>query len=442
MKDWPLWRRVVVYLLLAVLLVVGVSIVVGIRAVQRHQGRYLVLLQNTDELRATGGFMGAYTILDWASSEPFRFTLRDIYDPSGMSSVLPSPPGQGEYLSGGDGLRLVDANWDADFPTSAERILWFFEHIHNDPQQYDGVITVPLTLVEDVLAALGSVYLPDQAEWVSAETLATVARRDRELFFPGSQEKTQVLQGLTNALLLKLAELRPSEWRRLVADVVKSPHWRDVQVFARDPALQRLVTIFHLDGSVEPFTTAELFLFPVESNVGINKANRGITRQTEVRVAGQQLEWVSRWTNHFTLADRPEPVESNSEYATAEHLSYVNYQRVLTHPELVVEEIWVGDERVEGWDDELVTSRAGDVYRQVGFLVVVPESTAVTVRVVWSLSTTLAEELTQADRTGVTLQRQSGVQYEAVGLACGSEAVQPLTLARRVYRGHCAGGIE
>src|SRR5690606_29019820 len=100
------------------------------------------------------------------------------------------PAGQAEYLSEGRGMKLVDANWDPDFPLTARRILSYFESIQSDPQRYDGVIAVPLSVVERVVALLGGVYVADLGRTVEADELALLLRYNRGEFFSGSQEKT------------------------------------------------------------------------------------------------------------------------------------------------------------------------------------------------------------------------------------------------------------
>jgi hypothetical protein len=369
------------------------------------QGKFLVLLQNSDEIRATGGFIGSYTILDLASSEPLRLVIRDMYDPSGLSQTLPSPPGQAKYLSEGQGLKLVDANWNPDFPTSAELILQYFALLPGDPKHYDGVIGLPLTTVERVVTALGGVYVADQQQTITGETLADLVRRDRDQFFAGSQEKTQALQAVYTAIKLKLADLSLADWLGLIKALNSNRLLQEVQFFALNPSLQNNYQTASLDGALLPYGDNELYLFPVESNVGINKANRKVERFLSASLKGQRLTLTTVFKNNYTKAARPE-LDSNSAYAVAPHLSYVNYYRLLTRPDMMVISIKINDELVETWDETELISAAGLLYKQVGFLVVVPEQERVTVEAQFETPLISQSEL--------IIQRQVGLPYTSI----------------------------
>ena len=366
--------------------------------------RYLVLLQNTDEIRATGGFIGSYTVLDFGSSEPLRLTIHDMYDPSGMSMTLPSPPGQREYLSEGKGLKLVDANWSPDFPTSAAQILQYFENIQGDPQRYDGIIALTLPTIEQLVETLGGLYLADQQHTVTGENLAVLMREDRGEFFAGSQEKEQSLQSFYTALKLRLAELTWDEWRQIFR-ALESNLALELQLFAHNDQTQRSIETARLDGSIQSFQSNEIFIFPVESNVGINKANRKVTRQLTARVQDQQLGVTTIFYNAFTANERP-IIPAESSYAVAPHLSYVNYYRLLVRPDMAIETIRVDDQPIAQWDEDSIMSSSGGQYKQIGFLVVVPEESTVIVEAQFSLP--------ELRKPKLIIQRQVGLEYQSI----------------------------
>ncbi|MFH2118484.1 MAG: DUF4012 domain-containing protein [Candidatus Paceibacterota bacterium] len=368
-------------------------------------GKYLVLLQNSDEIRATGGFIGSYAILDLNSAEPLRLEIRDMYDPSGISQTLPSPPGQAEYLSEGKGMKLIDANWSPDFPTSAKQILQYFAVIPNDPQTFDGVIALPLTVVENLLEHLGGIYVADQQQLIDGDNLAAVVRQDREHFFAGSRDKAQSLQSLYTALKLKLGQLSLTEIWQLWQTLDHAKLRQEIQVFAQNPKLQKALASADLTGSLIAYQPQDLFIFPVESNVGINKANRKVSRQLTAQVKDQQLILIVKFQNDFTKAERPVlPADSN--YAVAPHLAYVNYYRLLTRPDMTVESIELNGEPILDWDETEITSAAGVAYKQIGFLLVVLEQEQATAQIEFAIP--------PIDRPHLIIQRQVGLSYISI----------------------------
>jgi hypothetical protein len=401
-----------------------------------QQGHYLVLLQNTDEVRATGGFIGSYTVVDFSQANPFELEIRDIYDPSGISFTVPSPAGHAQYLSDGTKLmRLHDANWSPDFPSSAQLILRFFTKLTNDPQTYDGVIAVPLSVIEDLLAAVGEVYVTDQQRAVAADNLAEIIRQDRQSFFPGSQEKQQSLQAFYTALMVKLTQLSPGEWQQLVLELLDSQTLQQLQLYAKDQAVEQQVRAAGLDGALEAYSPQELYLFPVESNVGINKANRRVERSLEVSFDDQLLTVTTQFTNRFTKADRPQ-LAVHSNYQVADHLAYVNYYRLLVRSDMRVRQVLVdGQPLAESkWHERIIVSDDGTSYLQLGLLVVVSEDGQAVTQVTFAVPANIQPKL--------VLQQQIGISYDQVIWQCSGENSQQLTANYHLYRGICDQAVE
>jgi hypothetical protein len=230
-------------------------------------------------------------------------------------------------------------------------------------------------------------------------------RRDRDQFFAGSQEKTQALQAVYTAIKLKLADLSLADWLGLIKALNSNRLLQEVQFFALNPSLQNNYQTASLDGALLPYGDNELYLFPVESNVGINKANRKVERFLSASLKGQRLTLTTVFKNNYTKAARPE-LDSNSAYAVAPHLSYVNYYRLLTRPDMMVISIKINDELVETWDETELISAAGLLYKQVGFLVVVPEQERVTVEAQFETPLISQSEL--------IIQRQVGLPYTSI----------------------------
>jgi len=119
--------------------------------------RYLLVFQNNSELRASGGFLGSYALVD----------IRD-----GKIRNLEVPGGGSYDTEGGMNIRVVapkalwlvnplwhfwDANWWADWPTTAKNLMWFYEK--SDGPTVDGVISLTPTVIERLLEITGPIDL-------------------------------------------------------------------------------------------------------------------------------------------------------------------------------------------------------------------------------------------------------------------------------------------
>ncbi len=101
---------------------------------------YLVVTQDKNELRPTGGLI---TALDVFTFEKGKLTNKSSYDVKNSDKLLKGqvdPPDALKKYLGQNNWKLADANWDADFRIAAPKIEWFLQNEVN--QLIDGVVTM------------------------------------------------------------------------------------------------------------------------------------------------------------------------------------------------------------------------------------------------------------------------------------------------------------
>jgi hypothetical protein len=81
---------------------------------------YLILAQNSDELRATGGFISAAGVVRLENGRITDMKLTDSYAVDDLDQPHPLAPGPLAEQMGAQILLLRDSNWSPDFPASAE----------------------------------------------------------------------------------------------------------------------------------------------------------------------------------------------------------------------------------------------------------------------------------------------------------------------------------
>lgn len=426
-------------------------------ALSKGKQRWLILFENNDELRATGGFIGSYALVTLNQGVLEELVIEDIYDADGQfAGFVHAPPGAYEYLSGGNGLRLPDANWSPDFPTAAQQVLEFFAW--GEKSGITGVVALNQELVRDFLAVTGPLVLPDYPEPVTAQTLDRALRSNRDQFFPGSIQKKHLLSQTLTQLLLRLQTLSKTELAALATATTKRLTTKDIQLYATDHELQEKLDALGLTGrvglTVRPYqggssavgvapigiapandiTPAEppdFYFFSVESNVGINKANAGITRQLSLSLQPEVTTVTTTWQNQNYPATTTDTNKSNEEVTSgrqaaleaalsaltpalissdsAAHLSYVNYHRLLLLPQTEVRSITYQGKPITAWDQTSLITDAGESFTQIGFLVVVPEQTEGQLVVELTTPAQLQAKLLDQSPLKIQLQKQSGV---------------------------------
>ncbi len=380
---------------------------------------WIIVLQNSDEIRASGGFAGSYITVPVIDGKISSFVVEDIYDADGQfEGYIEAPPGAKEYLSSNRGLRLPDANWHADFPSSADQMLQFFAF--GNKQNVHGLVAVNLHLAEAVLGMLGPVNLPDYDALLTPDNLSQELRKGRDDFFPGSIQKKHILSQVAIAVVIELKSIGPTAVKDLGALLKQSVIEKNILAFARDPEMQIFIENLGADGSLlDPESD---YLYLVESNVAINKANKGISRELAVNWDQQLIEVLLTFTNNNLppeetslsgLIPSQQEIENRNQ---AEHNGYINYQRVLMPQHWEVETINYRDNSLTKWDEEIIKDSHGNSYKQIGFLITLPE------REQGSLEIKILPLRDKAPKS-LILQKQPGTPSYEVSLTSPSEKI-------------------
>ncbi|MCR4280484.1 MAG: DUF4012 domain-containing protein [Candidatus Komeilibacteria bacterium] len=119
--------------------------------------RYLIFFQNSNELRATGGFLGSFALLDIDKGEIQNIEVPGggTYDLKGELKENLIPPYPLQLLS--PRWQIWDANWWPDWPTSAAKLSWFYEK--SGGPTVDGVIAINSVVLESLLDMTGPIDL-------------------------------------------------------------------------------------------------------------------------------------------------------------------------------------------------------------------------------------------------------------------------------------------
>jgi hypothetical protein len=242
---------------------------------------YLILAQNRDELRGTGGFIsgiGRFTIQDGMIKQ---FELGDSYQIDDFSKTYPTPPEPLKRFMLADYWVTRDANWSPDFPTTSQQAQLLYQLSTSIPTQ--GVIAFNQLAVKRILEVIGPVQVPGTDEPVNA---ANVEDFMGQAWAPDpgeglnqewwSHRKDFMLQ-LGNAILGKvLSSDDPAQLLNLARTMVRLLEQGHVLVYFNDPQAQIVLEQGGWDGGLYPGDSDYLYL--VDSNVGFNKVDSVIQR--------------------------------------------------------------------------------------------------------------------------------------------------------------------
>jgi len=263
---------------------------------------FLVLLQNNDELRPTGGFLGTYGILEIKDGDISRFDTHDIYhmDMPVKDKMNITPPEPLKKYLEVDKWFMRDANWSPDWPTAASQIEWFYKkedsilppanQINNFSGEFSGIVAITPKFVTDLLAIAGPVFV--SGEEYNKDNFQRLLQYKVEadyiqLGIPSWQRK-EVIGELVKELKIKLFDLPFSSWRQILARFEENILEKDILIYLKDELAQKLVK--DLGGAGEVKEIDGDYLMAVDANLAALKTdaviNRNISYELEQRAGG------------------------------------------------------------------------------------------------------------------------------------------------------------
>lgn len=253
-----------------------------------EDAHYLILLQNGQELRQSGGFVGTYgmmTISNGRISEleinPIS-TLNQAYVDE-RNGVLPAPAPIVEYLGQEEWLPH-DANWAADFPLVAAELADMYDD--TGWPELQGIIAVNDSAVQAVLEVVGpyDVQFEDIAEVVSPESFLDLIQSYRD----GSELHKAFVGILGRSLIDQVIEAEFDTKKAVFWSMRDSANEREIQVAMLDPVLQAEVQSRGWDGALVPDPAIETLGFTI-SNVTGNKASDKIWVNAALEVSASEV---------------------------------------------------------------------------------------------------------------------------------------------------------
>lgn len=251
--------------------------------------KYLILFQNDNELRPTGGFLTAYSVIFIEDGKVTPEKSDDIYElDKKFYKKIPIPEELGRYLTTEKYWNLRDMNISPDFKTSMDQ---FFEHyltIRGEPDNIDGIIAVDTHILTRLLETLGPVEVPGFGIF-SAEidkrcdcpqvvyALSEIITRPTPYL---REDRKGVLGPMMQAILAKTYSAPKQHWSQLFDLLWKSIEQRHLQMYFLDESAQQAAEAINAAGRMIPPEKGD-FLAIINANLGGAKSNLFTTSEVK-----------------------------------------------------------------------------------------------------------------------------------------------------------------
>ncbi|MSR85052.1 DUF4012 domain-containing protein [Candidatus Uhrbacteria bacterium] len=246
----------------------------------REEKRYLLLLQNADELRPTGGFLGVIGVLHLHAGQIKSLDFQDVYAIDGPVQEIwrDVPP---EILRRELGVKawfLRDRNWSPDFPSSAEAIIDTYTRermlvASSTIPIIDGVIAFEPEVFRRLLEFTGPLTVDGKT--FDAGNFFDQLQYDVEIGYregdKTSRERKDIVSHVGDALMSVLASQPLSRFPTLLETILTSLDEKDVLLYTRDTKALALLDDYRWTGRTLPTPTD--YVWVVDANLAAFKTD-------------------------------------------------------------------------------------------------------------------------------------------------------------------------
>jgi hypothetical protein len=243
---------------------------------------YMVLQQDCYELRASGGLISTFGILQCSHDS---LKLADYHRSSDLSvglangqSTQPLPS-----LGGYPTLRFWDAGWWPDFHETTDVLsrIWSI----NGKAPVDGYIGIDPVAIQYVLERTGPIEMPEFGETVTADNLLKLIAK-----YWGAGRNSAFLESLSAHFFQRVTGSGPQQWVSLGRAFAQALAEKHMLLYFNDPGVEQ--SLSELDWSGDVRRTNGDYLMAVDSNIGGNtdeyKLNLWVKPKMSVEVTRQK----------------------------------------------------------------------------------------------------------------------------------------------------------
>ncbi len=245
--------------------------------------KYLVIFQNDNELRPTGGFMTAYAVVFVENGKVSPEKSDDIYELDKKFTKKPAiPPELGRFLVTEKKWNLRDMNIDPNFESSMKTFHEYYKQIPGEPQNIDGIIAIDTNILERIVNILGPIdvagygtFSAKKLERCDCPEIIYMLSEIIDRPTPYLRENRKgILAPMMQSIIQKTYATDRSKWPQLAELLWKGIEGRHVQFYFLNPEIQAAAKTINATGELPKLPQdGSDFLAVVDANLAGAKSN-------------------------------------------------------------------------------------------------------------------------------------------------------------------------
>ena len=260
--------------------------------------KYLFLFQNNQEMRATGGFIGSYGVIDIFNGRINKFFIDGIFNPDGQLREKVVPPVPIQKISAA--WSLHDSNWFPDFPVSAEKAIWFYEKTGGPT--VDGIITMTPNVMKKLLEVSGPIDMPEYGVVIDKDNFLEKVQNEVEVEYDKElNQPKKILADLAPKILDVIFNSKKISSAVKTLDILmESLNEKQILLYSRNYEVEKKISEESWSGEV--LSTDKDYLSVINSNINGFKTDgvvdEKIEHQTEIKSDGSIIDSVTITRKH------------------------------------------------------------------------------------------------------------------------------------------------
>ncbi|OGY85928.1 MAG: hypothetical protein A2233_00330 [Candidatus Kerfeldbacteria bacterium RIFOXYA2_FULL_38_24] len=245
----------------------------------------LFFLQNNNELRPTGGFLGTYGELTLDAGDLSKLYTENVYvlDEKNTNKITEPAPLPLQQQTKTAQAFLRNENWWPDFPTSARKMESKFIEEGGNPD-VSCVMVINIPFIVDLMGFTGPIKSGDQE--FNQENLFAALQHQVEFGYYeeglNPMDRKDVIGDIGGAMVSRLYALPQSEFPALWETFKKNANEKHIQIYYNDSVIQSLISELNWAGEMQNYDSD--YVMVVDANVSALKTDEVMERELTHKV--------------------------------------------------------------------------------------------------------------------------------------------------------------
>lgn len=356
---------------------------------KQNEVTYLVIFQNSLELRPTGGFIGNFAEVTF---EGRRLKSYNIYNTNVFDYGKPGidSPQPFKEMLGVNQIQLRDSNWSPDFPTTSRQIIDLYK-LEGGIKNIEGVIAVNSFVLPEILKITGPIYVDSLGKNVDSQNVLLELQYELNFGFLekgiSRSNRKEPIKDLAFEIETRLKKLAVNKLIHFGDMLIDQANQKQILIWSKNSNVQNQVINLGWDGSINSGEKGD-YLMVVDANLGALKTDYYMERSISKDLDScENNKLCSKVTIKYT---------NTAKEATPLNNDYKSYTRVLLPKDAFVSQVQGIESRAEAVDYSYSYDK-----KIVGFEIMVPFNSSKEIVLEYSIPKPSVYKL--------TLQKQPGI---------------------------------